>query len=88
MAHTPLTLSLGFEIVESSLLPVPLEPGDHARRIVRHGMAEILAWLGEDVGPSPDEQTHCYVVDRTILVSSHLMERLRAKDQLSVPGVL
>ena len=28
---------------------------EDARRIVRHGMAEILDWLGEPVGPKPGE---------------------------------
>lgn len=30
---------------------------DDARRIVRHGMADVLAWLGEPVGPRPGDPT-------------------------------
>lgn len=28
--------------------------GEWAKRAVRHGMADVLAWLNEDVGPEPD----------------------------------
>lgn len=31
----------------------PPTPGEDGRRIVRHGMADVLAWLGEPVGPAP-----------------------------------
>lgn len=33
----------------------PPTPGEDGRRIVRHGMADVLAWLGEPVGPRPGE---------------------------------
>lgn len=42
----------------SDRLPLPVSPGEEARRIVRHGMAEILEWLGEEVGPRPDDEVH------------------------------
>lgn len=29
--------------------------GVRARRMVRHGLADILEWLGEEVGPGPDD---------------------------------
>jgi hypothetical protein len=28
--------------------------GEWAKRAVRHGMADVLAWLGDEVGPEPD----------------------------------
>lgn len=33
----------------------PPTPGEVGRRLVRHGMADILAWLGEPLGPAPDD---------------------------------
>ncbi len=30
-----------------------MPPREQGRRLVRHGMADVLAWLGEDVGPPP-----------------------------------
>ena len=29
-------------------------------RIVRHRLADVLAWLGEDVGPRPGDETHAF----------------------------
>jgi hypothetical protein len=39
---------------------LPMEPTDaaNARRIVRHGLADVLGWCGLDVGPAPGEPTH------------------------------
>ena len=48
----------GITVVESDMLPIKPSPGTWARRYVRHGMADILEWLGEDVGPEPDAETH------------------------------
>lgn len=41
-------------IVNNNAFASP-SPGEWARRYVRHGMAEILEWLDEPVGPKPDE---------------------------------
>lgn len=40
------------------MLPIHPSAGEVARRIVRHGLADVLAWLGEKLGPRPDELTH------------------------------
>jgi hypothetical protein len=33
----------------------PPEPADDAVRIVRWGLADVLRWLGENVGPRPGD---------------------------------
>jgi len=48
----------GIPVYVSDQLPMPPSHREDARRIVRHGMAEILEWLGEDVGPEPGAPTH------------------------------
>lgn len=53
------TYPLGLDIITSGFAPSrPPTPGEDARRIVRHGMAEVLTWLGEDVGPAPGDRIH------------------------------
>lgn len=48
----------GMAVMVSPLLPLPVSPREEARRIVRHGYAEVLEWLGEEVGPKPGDQVH------------------------------
>lgn len=56
----------------SSLLPMPPTDGDVARRIVRHGLADILRWLGEDVGPQPYDKVHALQIGDLLVVSREL----------------
>lgn len=42
----------------SAHLPVTPSDAEDARRIVRHGLAGVLDWLGEDVGPRPGDPIH------------------------------
>jgi hypothetical protein len=51
----------GIDIIVSPALPADPTPGEWARRYVRHGMADVLEWLGEKVGPEPDQPTHAYM---------------------------
>lgn len=54
--HRRLMTLAGIPVIVSPVMPTrPPTPGEWARRYVRHGMADELAWLGEDVGPEPDE---------------------------------
>lgn len=46
------------DVVVSKALPLHPGPGEVARRIVRHGLAHVLEWLGEQVGPRPEDLTH------------------------------
>ena len=59
----------GLPVVVSRHLPIVPSDGENARRIVRHGMADILAWLGEKVGPKPFEETHALLSHEHLLVS-------------------
>lgn len=50
---------LGIPVITSDLLPSrPPTPAEDGRRIVRHGLADVLHWLGEDVGPVPGAPVH------------------------------
>jgi len=66
----------GVRIMTSSVLPIPVHPREEARRIVRHGMKDVLLWLGETVGPEPKAPLHMFVAPingrDTILVSREL----------------
>ena len=62
----------GISIVPSPLLPFdPPSPAEDAKRIVRHGMRDVLLWLGESVGPEPGAPTHAVFApgNRTMFVS-------------------
>jgi len=51
--------SIGFQIVAPRAEFRPFtdleREGEWAKRTVRHGLTDVLAWLGEDVGPEPDD---------------------------------
>ncbi|MDP9820459.1 hypothetical protein [Nocardioides massiliensis] len=68
----------GITVIESPHLPTYPSPGTDARRIVRHGMADVLAWLGEDVGPKPGEPTHAFLIGSTLAASAAMVGRLRS----------
>lgn len=63
------TALFGVTVVSSSLLPIDPSPGEAARRVVRHGLADVLRWLGEDVGPRPEDKTNALVIGRTLMAS-------------------
>jgi len=80
----------GLSIIVTNLLPFDPAPGLQAERMVRHGLADVLAWLGEDVGPEPDfdpvEVLHA--PDRSaILVSPRVYALLseEARNRYSIP---
>jgi hypothetical protein len=50
----------GFRVIIEPGLPLVPSDAENARRIVRHGMRDVLKWLREDVGPAPFEETHCF----------------------------
>jgi hypothetical protein len=76
----------GIDVIVSPLLPIPPSDGERARRIVRHGMADVLAWLDEEVGPGVDEQTHVILGSdlggdgALAFVSAEMFERLRNQE--------
>jgi len=83
----------GVPIVVSDALPLPPSHREVARRLVRHGLADVLDWLGERVGPEPDAPTHAlyanpdpYIGDRVALfVSRDLSTRIK---QSALKGAL
>jgi hypothetical protein len=72
------------DIIVSAMLPIAPGPGADGRRIVRHGLADVLAWLGEDVGPKPGEACHVLEAGGTLFVSQEIYERIVA-DMDAVP---
>ena len=85
----PTRLALfGWPVVVSPLLPGPAPSHkEDAVRIVRHGMRDVLEWLGEDPGPAPGARTHIVAVDagRHFLMSAELWERLTVESVMTYP---
>lgn len=52
----------GITVVVSAALPVDPSPGQVVKRMVRHGLADVLEWLGEPVGPRPHDKTHAFLM--------------------------
>lgn len=65
------------QVIVNHHLPFHPTPGEQARRIVRHGMADVLAWLGEEVGPAPHEATHVLRLPGALVVSPKIAHLLR-----------
>ncbi len=70
---------MSMPVYVSNALPMPPSTREWARRIVRHGLADVLEWLGEDVGPAPDDQTHAIRAGRQFFVSPSLYETLQRR---------
>ncbi len=69
-------------VVVSDQLPTLPTPGGDARRIVRHGLADVLTWLGVDVGPKPGEPIHMFETTdpyggKSIITSLHGLALLK-----------
>lgn len=67
----------GLKVIESELLPRPPTDAQWVHRYVRHGMSDVLDWLGEPVGPHPDDQTHVIIAGDTILASATIVSRMK-----------
>lgn len=73
------------DVIVSNQLPLHPSPGEVGRRIVRHGLVDVLEWLGEKVGPRPEDLTHAIAgidpagpAGGVLLVSREYHDRLRA----------
>lgn len=66
-------------LVVSPALPIRPTLAEDAVRMVRHGLSDVLNWLGEDVGPKPGAATHIITAGSTVFVSKELHEQLAAK---------
>lgn len=74
---------LGIPVVACEWLPYDTVP-DHcadARRLVRHGMADVLEWLGQDVGPEPGEitTTRAMTISGVLFIGDDDLELLRSR---------
>jgi len=70
----------GLDVIVSPGLPGPAPSlAEDTVRQVRHGLANVLEWLGEDVGPLPGARTHMIQAGNTLFVSTELHNKL--KDQ-------
>ena len=74
----------GTRVVESPALPIPASPRDQAVRIVRTGMADVLQWLGEEVG-EVGKPVHVIATEGGLLVSGEAMASLRREVVQRVP---
>lgn len=73
----PAARLLGYRIiVDYDHLPREPDHRDDARRIVRHGMKDVLAWLGQQVGPKPGEALHAYMAPGHLFVSQAFYDHL------------
>lgn len=75
-----MTATASIPVVVSPALPIRPTDEEYVVRIVRHGLADVLQWLGEDVGPKPGDATHAIVTRTTVFVSPELSARLSAPD--------
>lgn len=76
----------GYQVLTASTLPMPSTNAEDARRIVRHGLADVLDWLGEKVGPKPGEPTHCLEIGRCLFVSADMAAKIRRLNELIIPA--
>ena len=65
-------------MVISAALPIPPTDTDNIIRTVRHGLADVLEWLGEEVGPEPGECSHFAYALGTLFVSQEMHDKLVA----------
>ncbi len=63
----------------SQLLPITPTIEVDVTRIVRHGLADVLEWLGEEVGPKPGEQIHVMLAGSQLIVSQAFMDKAMAE---------
>ena len=62
----------------SQLLPITPTPETDVIRSVRHGLADVLEWLGEEVGPKPGEKIHAIMAGSQLLVSQEFLDKMTA----------
>lgn len=64
------------KVIVSKYLPIEPTAGEQGRRRVRHGMADVLEWLGEIVGPEPGELVHTFRAGGDLYVSQETYDVL------------
>lgn len=68
---------VGTPIYVTPALPRYPSELEDVRRRVRHGLADVIAWCGDDVGPKPGEPIHAVAHPDAVFVSQELFDRLR-----------
>jgi hypothetical protein len=64
-------------VIVNTVLPIEPTAAENTVRAVRHGLADVLAWLGEDVGPKPGAATHAVQTPTAIFVSREGYDELK-----------
>lgn len=77
-------IHFGTRVIESPALPMPASPRDQATRIVRTRMADVLHWVGEEVG-EVGKPVHVIAGEDCVLVSGEAMASLRREIVQRVP---
>jgi hypothetical protein len=88
---TRLYLEGGLPVIIAPGLPVAPTEAENIVRSVRHGLADVLAWLGEDVGPKPGACTHAVTTTNAMFVSQECFDELKTKaifDRINRPRVI
>lgn len=68
----------GLPIIVSQHCEKPPPPGEEARRIVRHGLADVLTWLGEEIGPHPETPIQsAFITNGAVFMSPAARHRLQ-----------
>jgi hypothetical protein len=70
-------LDTGMPVRISPQLPIEPSDEDNIVRSVRHGLADVLAWLGEDVGPKPGDPCHAISTPHALYVSQECFDELK-----------
>jgi hypothetical protein len=67
----------GLPVIVNVLLPIEPSDAENTVRSVRHGLADVLEWLGEDVGPKPGDPCHAISAPNAIYVSQECFDELK-----------
>ena len=67
----------GLPVIVSPALPIDPTDAENTVRGVRHGLPDVLEWLGEDVGPKPGAATHAVQTPTAIFVSREAYDELK-----------
>lgn len=74
----------GLPVIVHPILPITPTLAEDTVRQVRHGLANVLKWLGEDVGPEPGAKTHIIIAsdmgtETTLFVSAEFYAQIEAQ---------
>lgn len=76
----------GTRVVVTPYLPVEPTFAEQIRRRVRHGLADVLAWLGEEVGPEPTSPIGAITTPDAIYVSQEVYDLMKRTETLCAPA--